>query len=94
MWIVQPLFPKTTKRNISFDKFCKEVQRFANMISRLSGGYCSIESDSGKYNAIEIGNELFVVVINEAISSKEMKEKAYCITKAKNWREAIENIRK
>lgn len=50
-------------------------------------------ADSERYSAIEIGDGLFVVVINEIISSTEVKEKAYCITKAKNWREAIQNIK-
>lgn len=57
-------------------------------------------SESERYSAIEIGDGLFVVVIEEVISTNEfneaaeVKEKAYCITKAKNWREAIENIKK
>ena len=50
-------------------------------------------SESERYSAIEIGDGLFVVVINEIISSTEVKEKAYCVTKANNWREAIRNIK-
>lgn len=91
MVIVQRLFQKPSKK-ISFERFCKEVRRFTEMISRLTGGYCMM-SESERYSAIEIGDGLFVVVINEIISSTEVKEKAYCITTAKNWREAIQNIK-